>query len=223
MVILYDSLMAQEDRRVRRSRQAIREAFVSLVLEHGFDAVSVEDIVRRADVARATFYAHFRDKNDLLTIIVADLAEDLSERYAPLASTGPVFQGAVVRVLFRHADQHRPLYRLMLSGASEGRARAAYARVIAAGVERVFAEVVRVNGGVPRVAPAVVATAWSGSHLALLEWWLAEAPERTGDEMAVDAMRLLINGPVWALGVEGKGIVLDESGFTAQPDPAVAG
>jgi AcrR family transcriptional regulator len=215
--------MTQEDRRVRRSRQAIREAFVSLVLEHGFDAVSVEDIVLGAEVARATFYAHFRDKNDLLTAIVGDLAEDLSEQFAPLVTTGPVFQGTVVRVLFRHADLHRPLYRVMLSGASEGRARAAYSRVIATAIERVFTEVVRVHGGVPRVAPAVVAQAWSGSHLALLEWWLEETPERTGDEVALDAMRLLINGPVWALGVEGKGIALDESRFTARPDPTAAG
>ena len=45
-------------RRVARTRAAIEDAFVQLVLERGFDRVTVEDIAGRADLARATFYAH---------------------------------------------------------------------------------------------------------------------------------------------------------------------
>lgn len=68
--------MKPEDRRVRRTRAALRKALVELVLDKGFQAVTVEEITERADIGRATFYAHYRDKEDLLVGIVRDLAQD---------------------------------------------------------------------------------------------------------------------------------------------------
>ena len=54
------------DRRVARTRQALMSAFVGEILTRGYDAVSVEDIARRADVGRSTFYMHYRSKEELL-------------------------------------------------------------------------------------------------------------------------------------------------------------
>lgn len=54
------------DPRVRRTRQSLEQAFVDLLREKGFQAISVQDITRRAGVNRATFYAHFTDKYTLL-------------------------------------------------------------------------------------------------------------------------------------------------------------
>jgi len=60
------------DRRVRRTRQLLVEAFVDLLKEKGFQAISVQDITARADVNRATFYAHFQDKYALLDYFIRD-------------------------------------------------------------------------------------------------------------------------------------------------------
>src|SRR5688500_10603832 len=68
------------DRRVRKSRQAIREAFISLVLDKGFEAVTVEDIAERADIARATFYAHYSDKHELLTTLFDEITSEVTEQ-----------------------------------------------------------------------------------------------------------------------------------------------
>ena len=54
------------DPRVKRTRQMLDEAFIALLAEKGFDAINVQDITARAGVNRATFYAHFQDKFDLL-------------------------------------------------------------------------------------------------------------------------------------------------------------
>ncbi len=54
------------DPRVKRTRELIGRAFTELISEKGFQAVSVQDITERAGVNRATFYAHFQDKYDLL-------------------------------------------------------------------------------------------------------------------------------------------------------------
>jgi AcrR family transcriptional regulator len=54
------------DPRVKRTRQMIEQAFMALVVEKGFQSLSVQDITDRAGINRATFYAHFPDKYSLL-------------------------------------------------------------------------------------------------------------------------------------------------------------
>src|SRR5919198_2154855 len=54
------------DRRVLRTRAALREALLALIVERGWDAVGIRDICARATVGRSTFYTHFADKEELL-------------------------------------------------------------------------------------------------------------------------------------------------------------
>ncbi|HEX3269878.1 MAG TPA: TetR/AcrR family transcriptional regulator [Ktedonobacterales bacterium] len=54
------------DPRVKRTRQLLQEAFISLMMEGRFRDITVQQIADRATVNRATFYAHFEDKFDLL-------------------------------------------------------------------------------------------------------------------------------------------------------------
>ncbi|MGB9639634.1 MAG: TetR/AcrR family transcriptional regulator [Anaerolineales bacterium] len=59
-----------EDPRVVRTRQLIEQAFEALLDERGFQSLRVQDITERAGINRATFYAHFTDKYDLLNYMV---------------------------------------------------------------------------------------------------------------------------------------------------------
>jgi AcrR family transcriptional regulator len=203
------------DRRVRRSRQALRDALVALVLEHGYETVTVEAIIQRADVARATFYAHYSDKAELLASLVEDLATELTARLIPIAATGPAVRGTAVRELFRHADERRELYRVTLSGAADGRARAAYEQVLCRGVQAVFSNATVANNATPRLPVQVSARAWTGSHLALLDWWLNEEPQHSADELTMMAMQLLVNGFAWANGLDG--FTFDDSDLQQAP------
>ncbi len=54
------------DPRVKRTRTLIQSAFLELLADKGFQAITVQDITERAEVNRATFYAHFPDKFALL-------------------------------------------------------------------------------------------------------------------------------------------------------------
>src|SRR4051812_15011818 len=65
------------DRRVRRTRRNLTDALIGLILERGYEAITVQDILDRADIGRSTFYAHFRDKDALLLSCFDDLREDL--------------------------------------------------------------------------------------------------------------------------------------------------
>ena len=68
-----DDARSRPDRRVGKTRRALKEALTDLILERGYEAVTVQDVIDRADVGRSTFYAHFMDKDDLLMAILADL------------------------------------------------------------------------------------------------------------------------------------------------------
>lgn len=59
-----------EDPRVMRTKNLIIDAFLTLIKEKDFNAISIKDITERATINRATFYRHFSDKYVLLEKIV---------------------------------------------------------------------------------------------------------------------------------------------------------
>lgn len=58
--------MGHEDLRITRTKQLIKSAFLELIDEHGFEAVTVKAITERAGMNRGTFYSHYVDKFDLM-------------------------------------------------------------------------------------------------------------------------------------------------------------
>ena len=54
------------DRRQRKTREAIFKAFTDLLAKKHFNQITVGEVIERADVGRATFYAHFETKDFLL-------------------------------------------------------------------------------------------------------------------------------------------------------------
>lgn len=58
------------DPRVKRTRALILASFTALLAEKGFDSVTVQDVTDKAEINRATFYAHFADKYALLDYAV---------------------------------------------------------------------------------------------------------------------------------------------------------
>ncbi len=55
-----------EDRRIQRTRQFLQNALSELILEKGYEKVTVQDVIDRANVGRSTFYAHFESLDQLL-------------------------------------------------------------------------------------------------------------------------------------------------------------
>ncbi|MEV4113294.1 helix-turn-helix domain-containing protein [Nonomuraea sp. NPDC049695] len=74
------------DRRVRRTRSLLRQAGIEVVREKGFRATRVRDITERADVNRATFYAHYTDKYAFAEAMVR---EEIRRRFATRLPAAP--------------------------------------------------------------------------------------------------------------------------------------
>ncbi|MCK4727276.1 MAG: TetR/AcrR family transcriptional regulator, partial [Anaerolineales bacterium] len=99
------------DRRVQRTRQLLRDALVSLILEKGYQKITIQDIIDRANVGRSTFYSHYRDKDDLLLSGFDELAHDLHRHMRSPDTTGDD-HGHLLHSLefFIHACNNRELY-----------------------------------------------------------------------------------------------------------------
>ena len=73
--------MNEADPRVKRTRKLLQDAFMELLGEKSFHAISVQDIAERATLNRATFYAHFEDKYALMDYMVREqFREALGQR-----------------------------------------------------------------------------------------------------------------------------------------------
>ena len=63
----------KEDPRVKRTRGLILQSFEQLLAEKGFETISVQDVTDKAEINRATFYAHFHDKYELLDYSISQM------------------------------------------------------------------------------------------------------------------------------------------------------
>lgn len=66
-----------EDRRITRSKQALREALIELTEERGLDGFSASDLCAKAGLNRGTLYNNFGDKDGLLAALEGDVMADL--------------------------------------------------------------------------------------------------------------------------------------------------
>lgn len=89
------------DPRAVRTRLRLQQAMGELLTTQSFASVTVQEITRRAEVNRATFYAHFQDKDDLLESTLREKCRRVLEaaRPAPSASTPAAWQHLIQSVL----------------------------------------------------------------------------------------------------------------------------
>ncbi len=181
------------DRRSARTRRALHEALISLILRKGYDAITVQEIIDKADIGRATFYAHYRGKEDLLRGGFDALRAELkAARGAALSKRGAGQDGplAFSLAMFEHACAYRDVYRAMVGGRGGVVAIHEIRRVLSEMVKEELS-VFQDDGAVSRELALhfVVST-----FLTVLTWCLERKSKLAPSE--VDAMfrRLVVNG-----------------------------
>lgn len=164
----------KHDRRVQRTQQLLRDALLSLIREKGFEALSVQDIIDRANVGRATFYAHFENKEHLLVSGLEDFRTSIKEHQRRLLRDAT---GSDERVflfsheVFAHADAHRDVFRAMV-GKHSGAVVQRLLQKILVELVREDMKVMSSRGG-SGALPAEAAVQYIATGLwGLLSWWM---------------------------------------------------
>jgi AcrR family transcriptional regulator len=189
---------SRSQRRVARTKAAIEDAFVQLVLEQGYERVAVEDITDRADLARATFYVHYRNKEAVLFSVFDQLIEDLMRRIAYRSDPWDDVRREAIQAAYRHAAELPDLYRACFG---DSRTRQAYLSTLTRYTEQNFRDRLNALNKQPRVPVPVMARAFVGAHVAILEAWLAGQLQGDIEELASITLNLLVAGTAWAHGI----------------------
>jgi AcrR family transcriptional regulator len=179
---------ARPDRRVNRTRRALKDALCDLILEKGYEHVTVGDVLDRADVGRSTFYAHFVDKDDLLMALLGDLdvpAPDTSG----WTEDDPAFGWTLE--LFRHLGSGKRLFRAVASSQSSALARAETIRRLEVLAQ---AELSRLHAA-RKLDPfrlSMMTRFLCGTFIGFMDWWMREENDHLPAEVVDHAFRSLV-------------------------------
>ena len=170
------------DRRSARTRRLLHQALLSLILENDYEAITVQDIIDRADVGRATFYAHYAGKDDLLRKGFEKLRAEIQDaRQGTLRMPQEETRLSFTSVIFEHAERHKLIYRALIGGRANSIALREFRRLI---FDAVRAEVSGCDN--PDVSRDLLAHFTVDAIQSVVVWWLerhAELPCATIDQM----------------------------------------
>ena len=159
-----------EDRRIQRTRKLLQEALLALILEKGYEEVTVQDVIDRANVGRSTFYAHFQDKEGLL-LSEFETFETMFEQHLssqPAADTSP---WSLSLVMFQHAQGNLPLYKA-LAGKQGGSLALAHLQKYLSALLRAHLREQFSKRDHVQVPPEILAHYLISAFMSLLTWWL---------------------------------------------------
>ncbi|NOV03665.1 TetR/AcrR family transcriptional regulator [Paenibacillus planticolens] len=106
------------DRRILRSKHALKNALLTLMSKKPFTSISITEIVEEANYNRGTFYSNYESKEDLLDDILTELIQKLL-----LAFRAPYEKNEVFRIhelpansvmIFEHMFEHSSTYTVLM-------------------------------------------------------------------------------------------------------------
>jgi AcrR family transcriptional regulator len=177
---------SRHERRRQQTRKLLIQTAVQLVLEKGYDAISIQDITERADMGRGTFYIHFKDKEEVVWSAIQNLILELEQEAHQLYKDGipdqPEYYGMLF--IFRRVDQNRDLFRVIFSG----RGSATLTRRVQDLLAAIFLYDLKTQSflrdPVSDVPVEIVAQMTTGMITRMIDWWLDTPNVYTAEQMA---------------------------------------
>lgn len=185
------------DRRVQRTRERLHGALASLIHEKPYEGIVVKEILARANVGRSTFYAHFRDKQDLLESSIREVVEQGKTLSSTRGRTvGDQILERTLR-LFEHIEHQRavleaPLDVLQLAGFHEH----VEEQLVRSITDRLASRQAARGQDAPMIPPDLTARFVAATFFVVLEWWCESEPSRSAAE-ANDVLATLIQPVVY--------------------------
>jgi AcrR family transcriptional regulator len=177
------------DRRQQRTRKLLYQAFVALVLEHGYDKLRIRDLTDHANLGYSTFYLHYDDKRELLEAYLAEEFRSIGRSRTRRDETQANEQQLGLAT-FRYIEENRDFYRHLLRSQAAAAVIRQLRRTIAASVQQDLQVITRDN---PSALPLdLLAHYVAGSVVGLIDWWV-ENDFRYSAEYIVQIYRRLID------------------------------
>ncbi|MDN4618161.1 TetR/AcrR family transcriptional regulator [Paenibacillus sp. PsM32] len=170
--------MVKVDRRVLRTQEAIKKAFLELMSEKKFESITIQDIADRANINRATVYLHYLDKFDLIDKIIEEHILNMSEICETEAELD-WFESTVLCI--EYLEENYLFFSTML--ASEG---ASFFRnqFVQHNIKEFKKDIDITKGRNKGQNEEVVAEFVANAYVGVVEWWIKNEMPYTPKEMA---------------------------------------
>lgn len=171
------------DRRVQKTRKLLSDALIALITEKGYNAVTIQEIIDRANVGRSTFYAHFENKEQLLLAGYISLDIDIisKEKHEDLPDIN--FIG-----LFEHIAEQRELALAMI-GKKSGELGIRHLREI---ISKKILDYIEEQSIIDSTMKTIMAEAATSALISLMVSWMEEGMLLPAKEIAEKAQHLLM-------------------------------
>jgi AcrR family transcriptional regulator len=170
------------DRRVQKTRQALQEAFSKLLVERGYDSITVQDIAEQANVGRTTFYAHYSSKEELFRDSHHHFSHQISSMMVSEEDvlTSESLEGMLI--ILEELMNNRTIYLMMKHGPAWPEISQGLHEQIAShlleSLQKTFA------GNKSDVPLELLANYIAAAQFGLISWWVETRAPYTSEEIA---------------------------------------
>lgn len=196
--------MKKLDRRIARTRRALSKALVELALEREYESIKIRDITEHADIGYATFYRHYKSKDELLAYHLRGIQQEIEREIDPQMSHYDLAL-LVFTVIGKHRDaclvalslpQDHPVMQPILESATQ-----------------------TVNARYQARDETIIPFEVSANHLVnsfmqLFHWWFIEGQAYSVEQMATMANELIVKATASAALDERESSPLADSGLS---------
>lgn len=200
--------MKKEDLRTKRTRKMILEAFINLVEQKGYEHVTVSDIANQAMINRATFYAHFKDKQDVYDYIFKEAVEQFMMVLAPvqLGRTNQLQLHAIEQIIthiFEKIQENRAFFKTVLNAHGNEQLRKQISQILRSTYANIFDQVeIREKDFI--VPIDFIIEYMSSTFMASLHWWINQEISFSPKQMAQLIIKLVGSNHLKVLGIQIK-------------------
>ena len=186
--------MGKEDRRVRRTRESLHKALISLALEKNYDSITVQEVLDRADVGRSTFYTHFQSMDELLSLGTQELRVTLNSALEQQRKSAKPHENVIAfsRAMFDHAYGYRNVYFALLNTGAWPIVRQQLQAVLEDLIRRECkAEIAKLKTANSEVPVDLFVHYLTAAFFAVLIWWMDRRSRLTPSQID-DVFRSLV-------------------------------
>ncbi len=176
------------DRRVARTKRLLRKSLMELINEQPFETLTVQKITERANLGRATFYMHYKDKEELF---LTSMQEEFTELVAQIAEEETkIGYQEPVEILFDILSERPHIFRTLFTGGGKTEFHNMTRDFIANQTEIRLATILSdVN-----IPSDVMAMHFAGTLVNMVSWWLENDQPYSSYEMSVFINTIFFQG-----------------------------
>ncbi|MBG9205682.1 TetR/AcrR family transcriptional regulator [Mammaliicoccus sciuri] len=190
-----------EDRRVRKSKRAIKQAFIQLLKENNLDRITIQQISDLADVNRGTFYLNYEDKYALLDemeneqiekikgfvdIRKMDLSTKTSDRFIE------DFANKIIKNVITHIEHNIEFYQVILNLERKSQIEEQLAEIVRSNIKHLIGDKDDIFGIPENYYLSYVV----GSMMSMIKYWVSDENRVSVEELVNYVSTIASTGPL---------------------------